>query len=248
MKNEYSMENQFGRSELFQRYLEGDLTADEECETLHMIAEDPEMRSMLRFERDLFRTINREMTPDAFEVPEGFSDRVMHEISDRESEINRLKSLPERVQRGLKSLFLPKKIQFRPVYAIAALFLITLLFLFVPPQGGLSDLAEGAEGMAQPDRSVQLIAEEEQDVWIRFIFFDEEAVSVAVAGDFSEWDPVALDREIIEGRQVWTGLVPVTRGEQRYMFIKDGEEWVTDPLAEITRDDGFGNQNAVLIL
>lgn len=42
------MENQSGRSELFQRYLEGDLTADQECEALHMIAEDPEMRSMLR--------------------------------------------------------------------------------------------------------------------------------------------------------------------------------------------------------
>lgn len=189
------------------------------------------------------------MTPDAFVVPEGFSDRVMHEISGRESEVNRLKSLPERVQRGLKSLFLPQKIQFRPVYAIAALFLIVLLFLFVPQEERISDLAEGAEGITEPsDRSVQLIAEEEQVVWIRFIFFDEEAVSVAVAGDFSEWDPVALDGEIIEGRQVWTGLVPVSRGEQRYMFIKDGEEWVTDPLAEITRDDGFGNKNAVLIL
>ena len=33
-----------------------------------------------------------------------------------------------------------------------------------------------------------------------------------------------------------------------YMFVEDGERWVTDPLAPQTRDDGFGRMNAVLDL
>jgi hypothetical protein len=38
------------------------------------------------------------------------------------------------------------------------------------------------------------------------------------------------------------------RGEHRYMFIKNGEKWVTDPLAPVQQDDGFGNKNAVIYL
>jgi hypothetical protein len=38
------------------------------------------------------------------------------------------------------------------------------------------------------------------------------------------------------------------RGEHRYMFVKNGENWVTDPLAAIQQDDGFGNKNAVIYL
>jgi hypothetical protein len=32
------------------------------------------------------------------------------------------------------------------------------------------------------------------------------------------------------------------------MFVEDSLHWVTDPLALQTRDDGFGNENAVLDL
>jgi hypothetical protein len=30
------------------------------------------------------------------------------------------------------------------------------------------------------------------------------------------------------------------------MFLIDGTEWLTDPRADRYRDDGFGNQNAIL--
>jgi hypothetical protein len=40
----------------------------------------------------------------------------------------------------------------------------------------------------------------------------------------------------------------MNRGEHRYMFVKDGEEWVTDPMAPMQREDGFGNKNAVIYL
>jgi hypothetical protein len=52
----------------------------------------------------------------------------------------------------------------------------------------------------------------------------------------------------VNGKTVWTGLVPVSRGEHEYQFVVDGEKWVTDPLAPVKEDDGFGAKNAVLKL
>ena len=73
------------------------------------------------------------------------------------------------------------------------------------------------------------------------------AQSVAVAGDFSEWEPTfALDDA--DGDGVWTGRVPVRPGVHSYMFLIDGAEWQTDPNADSYQDDGFGNQNAVLAI
>ena len=83
-------------------------------------------------------------------------------------------------------------------------------------------------------------------MWIRFRYANSTADSVAVAGDFSQWDPIPLSPRTVNGETVWTGLVPVSRGEHEYQFVINGERWVTDPLAPVKRSDGFGAKNAVL--
>ncbi|MEX2574666.1 MAG: glycogen-binding domain-containing protein [Balneolaceae bacterium] len=241
--------------EILRRFMDGELSADEECETLHMIADDREMREMLRFERALYLSMNKVegLDPALFTVPEGFADRVMKEISASEPDTTAARNLPDRLKEKLTPLFVPRQFQVRPVLGMAA-GLILALFLAVPLLNDRSGEHTGGPavetdtGAGHPDRPVRAVSGQEEEVWIRFVFFDDEAETVAVAGDFNNWDPVSLDREYVDGKPVWIGLVPVLRGEQRYMFIKDGKEWVTDPLAEITRDDGFGNKNAVLIL
>ena len=87
-----------------------------------------------------------------------------------------------------------------------------------------------------------------EEVLVRFVFADGSAESVAVAGDFSHWEPIPLRRRDSDGGALWTAVVAVPRGEHRYMFVLDGERWVTDPLATAARDDGFGNRNAILSL
>jgi hypothetical protein len=52
--------------------------------------------------------------------------------------------------------------------------------------------------------------------------------------------------EDTDGDGIWTGRVPVRPGVHSYMFLIDGTEWQTDPLADRYQDDGFGNRNAVL--
>ena len=82
-------------------------------------------------------------------------------------------------------------------------------------------------------------------VYVQFVLEAPRARSVAVAGDFNEWDA----RHVLEDTDadgVWTGRVPLQPGVHQYMFVIDGTEWVTDPGAERWSDDGFGNRNAVL--
>lgn len=82
-------------------------------------------------------------------------------------------------------------------------------------------------------------------VYVQFVLDAPSATSVAVAGDFSEWQP-EFTLEDADGDGVWTGRVPVEPGVHSYMFLIDGTEWETDPRADRYQDDGFGNQNAVL--
>ena len=82
-------------------------------------------------------------------------------------------------------------------------------------------------------------------VYVQFVLEAPGATTVAVAGDFSDWEPsFMLDDP--DGDGIWTGRVPVRPGVHTYMFLVDEAQWRTDPNADRYRDDGFGNRNAVL--
>lgn len=83
-------------------------------------------------------------------------------------------------------------------------------------------------------------------VFVQFSLIAEGAQSVAVAGDFNNWSTDAAVLRDPNGDGVWVGLVPVVPGVHKYMFVVDGQEWVTDPLANGYVDDGFGMRNALL--
>jgi len=103
-----------------------------------------------------------------------------------------------------------------------------------PPTGTLP--AQRVASGAGPEASV---------VYVQFELEAPAAHSVAVAGDFSDWEP-GFTLSDTNGDGVWTGRVPVQPGVHAYMFLIDGTSWQTDPRADRYQDDGFGNQNAVL--
>ena len=73
------------KDKLLRRYLNGDLSPEEEQQALHVIADDPEMRSMLRFEQRLSDSLSGDMSlQDDYPVPEGFADKVMHRIEQKQ--------------------------------------------------------------------------------------------------------------------------------------------------------------------
>jgi hypothetical protein len=98
----------------------------------------------------------------------------------------------------------------------------------------------------QPRPARELAAREPHLVHTRFTVKAPKARSVALAGDFNGWrqDGCRLIKAEAEG--VWTITVPLRPGRYKYMYIVDGQQWETDPLAESYEQDGFGMRNAIV--
>ncbi len=256
--------------ELVRQLIDGELEERREADALHRIADDPGARGILRFQLQWTPEIARH--PEDPDPPDGFADAVMEQTT-RATEPTSGASAGgwrEHLRRWLEPLITPRTIAIRPGVALALVALIGLTAAPLSAELGLwsrdappvsrdtastptaSGVPVATQSAATESAATQSAATESAAgssvVWTRFVFTSEEASSVAVAGDFSQWEPIPLSPRMVGGQTVWTGLVPVGRGEHEYQFVIDGSRWVTDPLAPLQRDDGFGAKNAVLKL
>ncbi len=74
--------------------------------------------------------------------------------------------------------------------------------------------------------------------------------SVAVAGTFNHWS-VTAHPMVPDGKKaggVWRVVVPLPPGEHAFMFVVNGKDWVTPPLAEDFVEDGFGQRNGIVVV
>ena len=118
----------------------------------------------------------------------------------------------------------PLALQWRPVYAFAAVALIALLPLL---KGSLEK-----PGIAPA-----------QQVLVQFRLDAPTAGRVQLAGNFTNWKAsVPMKRT---GNGVWTVVLPLNPGVHNYAFIVDGNEWIPDPAAPAV-SDGFGGLNSQL--
>ena len=83
---------------------------------------------------------------------------------------------------------------------------------------------------------------------VRFELAAPAAATVALVGDFNDWDPRATPMKRLAADGSWTVAVAVPSGRHVYAFIVDGERWVGDPSAARTADDDFGAPNAVIVV
>jgi hypothetical protein len=80
---------------------------------------------------------------------------------------------------------------------------------------------------------------------VTFVFVAPQARSVALAGDFNDWDAArVLMRREASG--LWTVDVPLTPGRYRYVFVVDGRRFVADPAAPRAAGDDFGTPTSVV--
>lgn len=83
---------------------------------------------------------------------------------------------------------------------------------------------------------------------VQFVFYAPGAQQVELVGDFTDWQ---AGRILLEGPDAagrWTARVALPEGRHEYIFLVDGRTWLTDPMAQVQRPDGFGNLNAVMNL
>ena len=231
---------------LVQRFVDGDLSADEVQAALHRIADDQEARELLQFELEMTQDLaaSRAAAP-----PDTFAEDTMAALEEAPASAP---SLSEQVRRWWRAVTTPVALEVRPLATtMAALLLGIVAWIAWPaaPSGPqpAPQTASSARTTSSPSvQDASASSAQQGTVWIRFMYTNNTADSVAVAGDFSQWNPVPLSPRTVNGETVWTGLVPVSQGEHEYQFVINGDRWVPDPLAPITRGDGFGAKNAVL--
>ncbi len=80
---------------------------------------------------------------------------------------------------------------------------------------------------------------------VRFIFEEDAASSVQIAGDFNNWRPesMPMNREQADGR--FKATVPLDSGRYRYRLVVDGR-WQNDPNNPRVETNPFGELNSVL--
>jgi hypothetical protein len=81
---------------------------------------------------------------------------------------------------------------------------------------------------------------------MRFVFVNPSASSVAIVGDFNDWEEGGSPLRRVSEQGVWTITIPLAPGRYHYTFVVDGTEWVADPLAPRTLEDDFGRPNSVI--
>ena len=150
--------------------------------------------------------------------------RVMEEIR---------RPAPSLVQRLARWILTPRAITFRirPAWSLAFAATVAVLTVFAtgPWERGAPVLGEH-EGIAQ------------------FVGRFPGAQTVHVVGSFNDWQPGSIRLEDRDHDGVWRAIVVLPAGTYEYMFVVDGERWVTDHLADRLVADEFGRENSVVIV
>ena len=81
-----------------------------------------------------------------------------------------------------------------------------------------------------------------------FVFHDDAAASVSVAGDFNDWSQLATPLKR-DASGLWSTEVRVpSAGRFEYKFIINGQRWIEDPSNGMKAPDNYGGLNSVLVI
>lgn len=145
-------------------------------------------------------------------------------------------SVKDRVMQKIRRLDIPgkpEKTHVRPyvkyIFAMAALILILI----------------GA-GWLFASRGVFKAHDE---VIVQFELKADEAETVYLVGDFSDWDPVKIPLSGPDKNGLWKVKIPLKKHKTyNYNFLVNGDTWIPDPDADMIVDDGFGGINSIINL
>lgn len=162
-----------------------------------------------------------------------FDARVMDEVL----------RTPSGLRERFASLTQPRTFRISPLIALAAglLFAVTVVgsVLYVLPSSprAASRIATRATPRSAPGSPI-----------VQFGFVAPHASSVALVGDFNNWDPKATPLRAASTGGVWSVEVPIQPGRHLYAFVVDGTVWRPDPAAPKATGEDFGEPNSALIV
>jgi len=234
-------------SGLIQRYLDGELSEEQAEVFLTAVAEDPELAAELHAYEQVLATLAapsiRKPTPE-------LCDRVMERIADTRKRPVRPLSAKSRQLRLTRLAWAAGLIIVFGLGYLAADIGLGPAGTTPTTPGGSLNLASGGDGARRASQVATgpAVSSGGDLRLVRLVYVPQtpDVQKVSVAGSFNGWNPgvTPMQRE----GNVWVAQLILPPAAYEYMFVEDGVNWVTDPLAMQTRDDGFGKQNAVLDL
>jgi anti-sigma-K factor RskA len=210
--------------EYIEDYLEGRLSAQESAEIETHLDSCPDCQKEFKQWQKLFQELSSLSLSSAEEQPSSdFTAQVMQKIAQEDSLVR--ESWWDKVHHLLTLPRVSLKWAAALGMALVTLFLGYNIYFSSVTQYCPNNLAEITFSMRADASQVK---------------------SIAVVGDFNDWDPTRnlLADENNDG--IWTVTLKLEPGRYEYMFILDGQKWVPDPSAYRYVSDGFGNKNAVL--
>ena len=162
-----------------------------------------------------------------------FDARVMDEV---------LRS-PSGARERLERLLRPRTFRVSPLVALAA----GMLFA-VSIAGSILYILPSRERSVQSARVAQgeVVRAASGSPIVQFGFVAPHASSVALVGDFNNWDPKATPLRAASTGGVWSVEVPIQPGRHLYAFVVDGTVWRPDPAAPPATGEDFGEPNSAL--
>ena len=83
---------------------------------------------------------------------------------------------------------------------------------------------------------------------LMFVYHDDHADSVSVAGDFNGWNYVTTPLKRNSSGLWTTEIVGPRAGRYEYKFVINGNRWLEDPSNGMKTPDAFGGLNSVLLI
>ena len=158
-------------------------------------------------------------------VPDNLTQKIMMRVSKEKIQPSGIDSL--------RRLFFIPRYSFRIAGSLAtAAIIIFFAFTFIFNTPDISN--QCIDNLVKVDFALQLS--------------NGKVRSVAIVGDFNNWNPSANQLKDVESNGIWSTALTLGPGRYEYMFIVDGEKWITDPNAYKYTEDGFGNKNAIIEL
>jgi len=171
---------------------------------------------------DVIETVARELRRPVY-FDSSFDDRIMNEIGRNNAPV----SLVARLTR-------PRSLRVSPLTGLALAAAVSLLIIGIPTFGDIT-------GSGEPGALGDVVS-------TRFVLVAPEAASVAVVGDFNDWNSESNKLERFSPSGVWTATMNLAPGRYKYTFVIDGKEWVADPLAPKATNDDFGTPSSVILV
>jgi len=102
----------------------------------------------------------------------------------------------------------------------------------------------GADGVGAPGAGARLEVQLDRSRPVRLLVHVAEATRVEVAGDFTDWRPLALSPA---GGGLWEVVLPLTSGVHRIDIRIDGAAWIV-PAGTTRAPDDYGGEVGIFVV